>query len=231
MISTGWQASISSTRLCKRDYLMNHTTFPKFNLKSGLATLFFLAALLGMTSMVQAAPVAQDPTPTPGATPLPGFPVTLDGKILFYVYQRTGPLTPAERAALIQQKIEQLAGDPFASPAQITLAESDQGIDLIAGDTILMTVTQADAQAAGLSQGEAAQAAARLIQESVEEYRLRNTPQARANRFLTTLGILLVLFVPLFFLNRMIQRRLSRIEQATASSQGEEVQDAGGFYR
>ena len=210
---------------------MDQTTFPKFNLRLSLATFFFLAALLGMTTMVKAAPVAQDPPPTPESTPLPGFPVTLGGKTLFYVYQRIGPLTPAERAALIQQKIQQVAGDPFAPPVQITLAESDQGIDLITGDTILLTVTQADAQAVGLSREEAAQAAARLIQEHIEEYRLLNTPQARANRFLTTMVLLLVLFVPLFFLNRMIQRRLDRIEQATATSEGNEVHDATGFYR
>jgi len=210
---------------------MGHTSNSKFRFQLGLTFLFCLFVLLGMSQPAQAGPAAQDITPTPAPTPLPGVPVKLDGKTLFFVYQRVGSISPEERAALISNRIELLAKDPFAPTLEISLAESEQGIDLIAGETILVTVTQADADSIGLSQTEAAQQAAEIIQDSVREYRQQHTPEARLKQFLITMATLAVLFIPLFFLNRFIQRRLDRSEQTPPAAEGGEVHDAAGLYR
>ena len=210
---------------------MGHTESSKFPFKLGLVVFLSLAALLGLSLPAQAGPAFQDVTPTPEPTLLPGVPVTLAGNTLFYVRQRSGSLSPAERAALISQRIEQLANDPFAPPLEITLAESDQGIDLLTGETILLTVTRLDAEAIGLSQEEAAQAAAKIIEDTVQKYRQQNTPQARIEQLLSTLGILVVLFVPLILLNRIIKRRLDRIDQTPAGDEKKDASESIGLYR
>ena len=152
---------------------------------SGL--LIFLAA--AAPSLSQAAPALQEPSPTPEITPealptpLPGVPVTLGSETLFYVFQRSGSLTPAERAALLSERIAKLAGDPFAPPLEITTAESAQGIDLLIGDQVLMTITENDASAAGMSRDEAASLAAQTIQDAVHKYRQEHTPPGAPGAF------------------------------------------------
>jgi small-conductance mechanosensitive channel len=214
---------------------MNNTSHANIKFELVLAALLIMTALLGLSTRVSAEPAYQEtPIPTVIAsqppTPLPGVPIVLGDKTLFYVYERIGPLIPAERAGLIEKKIQQLANDPFAPSLEITLVESDQGIDLMTGDVLLMTVTQADAAAVGMSQHDTAQAAAQAIEKTVQEYRLQNTPKERMNRILITMGILLILFLPLYFLNRLIQRRLDAMEQTLAEN-GKEESSQRGFFR
>lgn len=186
---------------------------------------FILLFLTGAVTSVQAGTHPQDETPLPTPspedqdleiTPLPGAPVEVGGKVIFYVRQRIGSLTPAERAALIGDRINQLATNPFAPPVELSLVESSEGIDVMAGEQILLTVTNADAAAVGMDREEAAQEVAGLIQVAIETTRQQNTFQARTLRFLEFLAIILVLILILIGINRLYRRLVQRIESAPA---------------
>jgi len=173
------------------------------------------------------------PTQTPAqvATPLPGVPVNFGGQTIFYLYERMGSLSPAERAASISKKIAQLADDPFAPALEITLAVSDQGTDLMVGETVLLTVTGADAKAIGMQRDQAAQAAAKKIQETVQNYRQLNTPLSLAQRILITLGTLAILLMILFSLYGLLRRKLESVERAPASVDEDDFLAKAGLYR
>ena len=181
-----------------------------------LLIVFCLAIFLSLASPALAGSPAQAPTPTPAPdsapTPMPGVPVKLGGETLFYVYQRIGPLTPVERAARIEKQIESLAADPFAPPLEITIAESDQGIDLMAGELIILTVTAGDAAAVDLTPQETAAKAAEIITEKVQAYRQQNTPVERAQRIFLALAILSGIFLALYVVDRFLSRKLDRLD-------------------
>jgi small-conductance mechanosensitive channel len=184
---------------------------------------FILVFLSGVSTSVQAGTYQQVETPQPTPlsedqaleiTPLPGAPVEVGGKVIFYVRQRLGSLTPAERAALISDRINQLASNPFAPPLEMSLVESSEGIDIMAGEQILLTVTNADAAAVGMDREEAAQEVAGVIQAAIETTRQQNSFQARALRFLELLAIILLLILILIGINRLYRRLDQRIEAA-----------------
>ena len=218
---------------------MNCKISSKTRFQVGFIFLFCLAVILGMSTPVLAGPAAQDPPPPPTptqtpaqvATPLPGVPVNFGGQTLFYVYERMVSLSPAERAALISKNIAQLADDPFAPALEITLAESDQGTDLMVGETVLLTVTDADAKAIGMQRDQAAQAAAKKIQETVQNYRQLNTPLSLAQRILIALGTLAIMLMILFSLNRLLRRKLENIERAPSSVDEDDILAKAGLYR
>lgn len=77
-------------------------------------------------------------------------PVVVRGDTLLVLTERFGPFTAAERAAAIQQRLRRFArsGDSVAISANETTDE------LLVGDNVLMTVTDADAGAAGVRRAE-----------------------------------------------------------------------------
>ncbi len=171
---------------------------------------------------LQATASAATPSPTVDvskATPLPGAPVEVGGEVLFYVRERLGSLPPAERAALISKRINDLATNPFAPAVELQLAESDDGTDIMAGDEILLTVTDRDAAAVGLDRQVAANRVAGAIQEAIMRTRQQYTPQARAVRALEVLGILAVLVLALYLLN-LLFRRMGRSIDALPTEEG-----------
>ena len=209
--------------------IVETSTKPAFVLLGVLCLVIFLS----IASPALAGAPAQAPTPTPvpasAPTPMPGAPVTLDGEILFYIYNQFGPLSAADNAALITQKIEALASDPLAPPLKITLSISEQGIDLNAGKLVLMTITNADAAAAGMSRQEAAEAAAGVIIQKVNEYRAQNTPIERAERILIALLVLAVIFTALYLLDRFFSRKLDRLSTPPLAEPGKPASAVQAF--
>lgn len=206
---------------------------------SRVSLLLICLALLGAAALAAApalaAPAAQAPTPTPDPaldpTPLPGVPVRLGGRLLYYVYNNLGPLSAAERAALTEKKLATLAGDPFAPPLEIVLAETEQGISLMAGDLVLLTVTSADAAAQGLSRDEFAQSVAETIVDAVHDYRQQITPQARIKAGLVALGILFVVIAILVLLNGLFERLEQNADKAGAvQEQGDLIASTGIYH-
>lgn len=76
--------------------------------------------------------------------PLPAQVVLLD-QTVFPITAAIGPFSPQQRAQATSRKLLQLRKDPNFDPASITTAESESGTDVLAGDTVLTTVTDADA--------------------------------------------------------------------------------------
>jgi small-conductance mechanosensitive channel len=179
--------------------------------------------LLGLAG-APVAGLAQDATPTPPVplevTAQPGAPVEVGGKTIFYVHQRIGSLLPADRAALISKRLNALATNPLAQPLEITLAETSEGTDVMNGEDILLTVTDNDASAVGLTRQAAAEEAAARVQAAIEATRLEYTPRASLIRIGETVLLLLVLVILLVIINQLYKRLVAHLEQDAQAKKG-----------
>jgi small-conductance mechanosensitive channel len=100
----------------------------------------FLAVLSCVLSLAVATTANAQDTPA-------GAAVVIRGESLIVITERLGSFTPAERAAAVRQRLLRLGRGGHDS---ITVVPGEASHDLLAGDNILLTVTEADANAAGL---------------------------------------------------------------------------------
>ncbi len=146
-----------------------------------------VAALLVLgISPVQlpAVPSAGEPTPAapkaadtaslkgkPAAAPL-----VFNGATLFIIRERAFSMEPQKRVEMILRRIGRLALTPSFSPDLLTVTESEFTSDLLAGDTLVMAVTDQDAAAVGKPRGELALEYAAAVRNAVVAYRDAYSP-------------------------------------------------------
>jgi len=74
-----------------------------------------------------------------------GYPVTLFSDTLFSIYIKIGASTPEERATNITKKIKVLYDNDFLKLDSLVTMESEYGVDIIYGETIIMSISALDA--------------------------------------------------------------------------------------
>ncbi len=203
-----------------------------------LAAVWFVGSSIWNGNELSAQSAETTPTPalasTPAiATPLPGVPVEVGGQVLFYVRERLGSLTASERAVLIEQRITKLANDPFGTPVELTAVESPDGIDIMNGNEIILTITQRDIDAAGIQDdlGVVAGAIGQRIMDEVTRTREQNTPRARLVRVGQALLFLISFVVIFILLNRFYKRLVKRIDAVPTDTDGGQMWQGSRYYR
>jgi len=99
-------------------------------------------------------------------------PVIIDGTELFLIKARVGELSPADRARIIGERVQQVAEDWNVPVEEINSVSSNNvSIEIIAGQTFVMTVTEGDAQAERLPLPELAKQRELTIKTAVRNYR------------------------------------------------------------
>jgi small-conductance mechanosensitive channel len=98
--------------------------------------------------------------------PISQAPVTVNGKVLFTV---PGVLSfPAEtRAAAITRRIDELSKEVLFKPESLSIADSENTTDILAGDLIVMSVTDQDAKLAKQSRQDLANDHAQRIRSTL----------------------------------------------------------------
>ena len=130
-----------------------------------------------------------------------GFPVTgPDNDTLFFVYTRTGSFVPKERAENISRKINLLYKDDFMKPDSIKVVSSDQTMDIMYGQMIIMSVTETDALWYNLEMADLADELKEKIAESIVLARKNNT----LVRLLIRIGLVFLVFAIAWILIRII---------------------------
>ena len=74
-----------------------------------------------------------------------GFPVSLQGDTLFFIFNRLGPFTPQERALRINQSLEKLYASSSYDASLLRAAESESTFDILYDNLIIMSITDMDA--------------------------------------------------------------------------------------
>jgi small-conductance mechanosensitive channel len=162
--------------------------------------------------------LAQETPPTPSSeepmpTALPGAPVEVNGSVVFYLTERVGSFTPLERAALVTDRLNNVATNPFLPFDGLTLVETDTGTDIMSGEQILLTVTEADARSLEMARQELAEKWAGTLQAVIESTRSQFSVEARLTGYLQALAVILFLVILIWLVNRLYRRLVRRIDE------------------
>lgn len=127
------------------------------------------------------------------------YPVTLGGKQLFMVRERVFSFSPADRARTISEKLDKLLKDPLFRAESIVTADNESTTDIVAGDMIIMSVTDRDAMAEGKPRQDTAQEYARQIRTAIDqhnrEYSLNSIMLGALYAFMATAVLIALLLV------------------------------------
>jgi small-conductance mechanosensitive channel len=94
-------------------------------------------------------------------------PVVVGDHTLFPVRSRLFSFSPEERARAISERLDRVYRDNSIAVDNIRVYEREGAVEIVAGELVIMTVTEQDAQAAGMSRPELAQEYAQIIRETV----------------------------------------------------------------
>ena len=138
----------------------------------------------------QTAPAAQ---PSQNA----GAPVVVGGKTILFVREGYFSFTPQDRADLVAQRIQALAEEVPAPARAITTVDAETTTSIVSGDTVIMTLTDRDAAAAGISRQRLASEDAETIRSALvdfhHEHSLRTTLLGTLWAVLATIALVLIL--------------------------------------
>jgi small-conductance mechanosensitive channel len=155
--------------------------------------------LAGLLLPVGAA-LAQGTTPAQAGSsqtaPLAGAPVVVSGKTLFSVHARLFTFSAEERAKAVAGKIAWLSKEPLSRIQAISVLDEGNLTEIVSEDTVIMSVTDADARAAGESRQDLARAYMGPIRAAAEslqrEYSLKTLLLAVLYTVLATAALFLL---------------------------------------
>jgi small-conductance mechanosensitive channel len=146
-------------------------------------------------------------------TPIPEAAVSFADKPLFVLHGRIGSFLPEDRARALVGRLEKLAPDDRTPVDTITVTEAEGATDIVAGEWLLLTVTDADAAAANTPRVKLAAEWAATIRSVIAEYRQEHSTRS------TLLSLLYAVLATaaLVLLLSLVQRAFRRLRATVAS--------------
>jgi small-conductance mechanosensitive channel len=143
----------------------------------------------------------------------PAGQVVIDGRPVLTVYEPVAHLTPEARALGIERRIVALARETSIPPESVRLQPRDVWTEILAGNNVIMAVTDADAKAAGKSRQLLASEDAESIGRTIQAYRQDHSWRMILRAILKTVLVVLLLVVVLWLLRRLRLFLRVRIEE------------------
>ncbi len=166
-------------------------------------------------------------------TETPVAPVTIDGTVLFNV-RGASALPAEERAARIEAAIKKVARDSSFDPANLSLVEDGPFTSIMAGDTRVLAVVDADARLEGINRGELAVVVSARVKRAIEDYRADRQPDALIAgglRALAATVVLLLVVVAMRWMWRSLERRMAAGVEQRLRAMGVESLQEGSAVR
>jgi hypothetical protein len=140
-------------------------------------------------------------------------PVSIDGRVLFRVRGVTA-FPNAERAAAIASRIRAMAADETIPASALHPVESDHWTSIVAGETTIMEVSDADAiaEAPGLTRQALARIYLKKIASAVEQYRAERTREQLGRSMFRAAVWTALLALALLLLILALRWTMARIE-------------------
>lgn len=131
-----------------------------------------------------------------------GYPVAPFGDTILVVYVKIGSFSAETRAKSNAEKIEKLAGDYFFESDSLKLNPTENQIELVYGDNIILSVTDKDALWMGTTKSELAKKYRDKILLSISNYRDSTSIKTLAIKAVLAILILVAIFLMIKFMNR-----------------------------
>lgn len=163
---------------------------------------FLLVCLLTASLILAPASLSHSQTPPVPVVPDEGVPVMLNGRTLFLIREPFASISPQQRAAGIERRLEQFASNPDLSIDSLKLQELNGALAIASGETGLVTITDADARATGIPKEFLGREYLKMIRQAAENYREERTPSYLLRATLMALVAGALLLLGLFLLRR-----------------------------
>lgn len=131
-----------------------------------------------------------------------GFPVSPFLDTIMLVYTKLGPFSPRMRAQAIDTRVREMEDDMFYHRDSIRIFTSEQNIDLLYGDKIVLTVTDIDALWMGMSKQELAELYKRNIDKSIKEHRNATSMQTLLKEIGLAIVVIIVATILIKYINK-----------------------------
>lgn len=137
----------------------------------------FAVAVLALAFCLALPAFAAPPVMPPArAARQAGAPVVVSGQTLFYVPARMFTFSPEDRAKIIADRVQGLAGQTPAQIRAVHAEDAETTTAILAGDVVIATVTDADALAAGKPRQQLAKEYTQVIQRAAMALRDEHSP-------------------------------------------------------
>jgi small-conductance mechanosensitive channel len=169
-------------------------------------------AVLAALTAFSLAPQALGEEPVHASTPAPGATVTFGGEPLFILHARIGSFHPEDRARALAGRLEKLARDDRTPVDAITVTETEGATDIVAGEWLLLTITDADAAAAGTPRAQLAGEWAKTIRSAIDAYRQQHSTRGTLLSLLYTVLASAALVLVLSLVQRGFRRLSATVD-------------------
>ncbi|HEY9179066.1 MAG TPA: mechanosensitive ion channel domain-containing protein [Flavipsychrobacter sp.] len=131
-----------------------------------------------------------------------GYPVSPFLDTILYVYTALGPFSPSMRAINTEKRIEEMEDDMLFHVDSLIIFNSEQTVDLLYRDVIILSITDADALWMGMSKAELGKYYKDRIAKSISDYRSATSVQT----LLKEIGLALLVVIFVYFLIKYLNK-------------------------
>ena len=143
-----------------------------------------------------------------------GFPVEgFFNDTLFLIYSRSGGFSANERAEAISRRIKSLAKSLKFKADSLQISEGESIVEIVYGETILMSVSENDAIWNNTSKKELAQKNLQIIGQAIQQYKKEINPATLAKEIALALLVLLLMGVIIYFVIKFFKWGEVKIQQ------------------
>lgn len=131
-----------------------------------------------------------------------GYPVAPFEDTIFYIYSKLGPFKPQMRALNVVKRVKEMEDDILYHPDSIIIFNSEQSIDLLFREGIILSITNEDALWMGVDKTALAQDYKNKIADTIKAHRKATS----LTTLLKEIGLALVVIVFVVFLIKYINK-------------------------
>ncbi|CAN5437871.1 mechanosensitive ion channel [soil metagenome] len=130
---------------------------------------------------------------------------------LFVIYSKLGSFSAGDRAASIEAKVKKLAAQYGFILDSLLVIEAESTVDVIYGETIIVSASENDALWNNLTKQELAEKYKTIIAKSIENYKNETSIKSLAKEIGLALLVLLIIGLILFYLSKLFTYTAKKI--------------------
>lgn len=142
------------------------------------------------------------------------FPVTgFFNDTLFLIYGKLGSFSAKDRAEAISTRIKKLADNSFFSPDSLKIADAETTVDLVFGESIIMSVSETDAIWNNTTNTELALEYRKIIIDSVSRYNSETSLAVLTKEIALAALVLVIAGILIFYLLKLFRWTAKKIRE------------------
>ena len=134
-----------------------------------------------------------------------GYPVAPFTDTLFYIYTRQGSFGAEERAEAVSSRISKLSGDYRFRPDSLKLSPSEQTVDIVYKDNLLISFSERDALWQNTTQRSLAEKTKTIIGNAVMKHRRETSWLTLAKEGALALLVIVALVAIIYGINKLFK--------------------------